>query len=107
MMDIWRRLRQGGTLSPAIRQAIEETYAERGVRALAALDEGRVKKYLDFFVVVGQTGEYVVEDDFCTCRDFTFRGKMCWHILAVKIALIVGGYEEYSLWYQDTWSRSE
>jgi predicted nucleic acid-binding Zn finger protein len=105
MKEIWQRLGQEGRLTPEMRRAIATAYGERGMRALAAVDECRVKKYLDFFVVVGRTDEYVVEDDFCTCSDFSFRGRQCWHILAVRIARLTGRYEEYALWYQDSWTK--
>jgi len=54
---------------------------------------------------VGHSDEYIVEDDFCTCSDFLFRGRECWHILAVRIAERTGVYESYDLWYQDVWKR--
>jgi predicted nucleic acid-binding Zn finger protein len=104
MTDLWRRLGQEGSLTPELRKMIGRIYGDRGRRAIAAADECRVKKYLDFYVVVGRTDEYIVEEDFCTCSDFTFRGKECWHILAVKIARLTGRYEEYPLWYQDGWT---
>ena len=47
--------------------------------------------YLDFYVVEGGSGEYIVEEVFRTCSDFIFRGGSCWHILAVKIARCTGG----------------
>ena len=67
-----------------------------------------MKRYLDFFVVVGTSDEYVVEDEFCSCSDALFRrGGECAHVLAVRIAILTGGYEEFPLWYQDTWKRPE
>ncbi len=98
------RLREEGMLTPAIRQEITGVFGDRGRKALAAIDEKRVKKYRDFFVVVGTTGEYIVEEDFCSCRDFIFRKGRCWHVLAVAIASLTGNYEVYDLWYMDTWS---
>jgi len=105
MKDFWERLREKGRLTPEARRRIEEAFGERGRKALRAVDEGRVKRYLDFFVVVGQSDEYVVEEDFCTCSDFVYRSRHCWHILAVRIAEATGEYEKYPLWYQDTWSK--
>ncbi|MDD1717561.1 MAG: SWIM zinc finger family protein [Methanoregulaceae archaeon] len=87
--------------SPAEREEIIRKYGDRGARALDAVTEGRVKKYRDFFVVVGRSDEYVVEDEFCTCRDSVFRGGGCSHILAVRIARERGAYEEIDLWYLD------
>ena len=103
MNGIWKKIEQDRVLTPEFRACIEHAYGDRGRKALAAVDEKRVKSYLDFFVVVGHSDEYVVEDDFCTCNDFLFRGRECWHILAVRIARRVGLYESYNLWYQDMW----
>lgn len=98
------RLREEGGLTPEIRHEIVCALGDRGRKALAAIDEGRVKKYRDFFVVVGATDEYIVEEDVCSCRDFIFRKGRCWHVLAVAIASLTGDYEEFDLWYTDTWS---
>jgi predicted nucleic acid-binding Zn finger protein len=98
------RLREGAGLTPGIREEIVCALGDRGRKALAAIDEKRVKKYRDFFVVVGTTDEYVVEEDFCSCRDFIFRKGRCWHVLAVAVASLTGNYEEIDLWYMDSWS---
>ncbi|HNQ33901.1 MAG TPA: SWIM zinc finger family protein [Methanoculleus sp.] len=105
MSGIWQKMERGGVLTPEFRACIEQAYGERGKKALMAVDSGQVKRYLDFFVVVGHSDEYIVEDDFCTCSDFLFRGRECWHILAVRIAERTGVYESYDLWYQDVWKR--
>lgn len=103
MSGIWQKMEQDKRLTPEFRTCIEHAYGERGRKALAAVDAGQVKRYRDFFVVVGRSAEYVVEGDFCTCSDFLFRGRECWHILAVRIAERTGLYESYDLWYQDDW----
>lgn len=97
-------LRSEQTLSPPLREEIIRIFGNRGKKALKAIDESRIKKYRDFFVVVGTSDEYIVEDEFCTCPDFSFRGGRCWHVLAVRIASLTGDYEEIDLWYQDGWS---
>ena len=76
-------------------------YGERGIKAIQACRDGKVEKYLDFYVVHGVTGTYVVEDDFCTCSDFLFRGNECWHILAVKYARSSGLCIKRDGWYQE------
>ncbi len=90
-------------LDPFIREEIRKTFGRRGIKALAAIDEKDVKKYLDFFVVSGATSEYVIDEDFCTCGDFLFRGKECWHLLAVRLAVASGSFERVDAWYQDEW----
>ncbi|HPZ33241.1 MAG TPA: SWIM zinc finger family protein [Methanoculleus sp.] len=103
MSDVWQEIEREGALTPELRTCIERAYGERGRKALVAVEEGQVKRYRDFFIVVGRSSEYVVESDFCTCSDFLFRGRECWHILAVRIAERTGLYESYDIWYQDTW----
>ncbi len=103
MTSIWQAVERERALTPELRACIVRLYGERGKKALAALDQRRVKRYRDFFVVVGRSDEYVVEGDFCTCSDFLFRGRVCWHMLAVRIAERTGLYEAYDLWYQDIW----
>jgi len=98
---IWQRLAEQKALDPAIRGEIEAVFGSRGKKALAAIDDGKVVKYLDFFVVEGRTSNYIVEDDFCTCSDFLYRGRTCWHLFAVRIALATGTYRSVERWYQD------
>ncbi|MDD1676037.1 MAG: SWIM zinc finger family protein [Methanomicrobiales archaeon] len=89
----------GAGLTPDLKDALIRTYGDRGKKALKAVEEKRVKKYCDFFVVVGYSDEYVVDEDFCTCGDFLYRGRECIHIIAVRTALITGCYERYDSWY--------
>lgn len=102
MNDIWELLRGRHELDAEIRKEIEDTFGRKGKLALDAIDTGRIKKYLDFFVVEGKTAAYIVEDDFCTCGDFLYRGRACWHLLAVRIATMTGQFESVDRWYQDT-----
>jgi predicted nucleic acid-binding Zn finger protein len=102
--EIFYHLRTEKRLTPAIRQEILDGFGDRGRKALKAIDEKRVKKYRDFFVVVGATDEYIVDEDFCSCPDFIFRKGRCWHVLAAALASITGDYEKVDLWYMDTWS---
>jgi predicted nucleic acid-binding Zn finger protein len=105
MSDLWQRLAQKKVLDASLRLEIEEILGARGKKALAALDAGKITRYLDFFVVEGRTAEYVVEEDFCTCGDFLYRNRTCWHLLAVRIAEETGMYRHIDTWYQDTWKK--
>ena len=100
MTDLWQRLNEQKALDDTLRKEIEEQFGTRGKKALATLDAKKIKKYLDFFVVQGRTA-YIIDDDFCTCRDFLYRGRPCAHILAVRIAESTGLYEPVDSWYQD------
>jgi len=103
MKGVFTRISKKKELDPFIREEIRKTFGKRGIKALAAIDEKDVKKYLDFFVVSGATSEYVIDEDFCTCGDFLFRGKECWHLLAVRLAVASGSFERVDAWYQDEW----
>ncbi|MCX6693049.1 MAG: SWIM zinc finger family protein [Methanomicrobiales archaeon] len=92
-------------LTPDLRALIEEEFGERGQTALDAVDAKRVKRYLDFFVVIGRSDEYVVEDEFCTCRAAILGQRACWHVLAVAIAELTLTYIEVPLWYQETLNK--
>lgn len=104
MKDIFeRRLAEKKALDPDIREEIRTVFGKRGINALAAIDEQRVKRYLDFFVVEGATSEYIVDEDFCTCGDFLYRERECWHLLAVRLAAATDSYTRVDSWYQDRW----
>ena len=107
MSDLWHRIAEKNTLDLSLQEEIVATFGTRGKKALAAIDAGKVKKYLDFFVVEGRTSEYVVDEDFCTCQDFCYRGRTCWHLLAVRIALGADLVNRVDGWYQDRWIKPE
>lgn len=100
--ELWDALERDHALSIDLQEELLRIYGERGRKAIHAVDESRVKKYLDFFVVVGTSDEYVVEDEFCTCRAQVFRSGSCWHVLAARIADLTGQYEVVDEWYMET-----
>jgi predicted nucleic acid-binding Zn finger protein len=106
MNDIWQRISEKKTLDAPLRCEIERIFGSQGKKALVAIDTGRIRKYLDFFVVEGMTAEYIVEDDLCTCDDFLYRGRTCWHLLAVRIARETGTFIRVDGWYQDRWTTT-
>ena len=101
MSTFWQRLEAKKALDADLCRECEEAFGSRGKKALDAIDGGKIKKYLDFFVVEGRTASYIVEEDFCTCGDFLYRGRTCWHLLAVRIARLTGKFEVVESWYQD------
>ena len=106
MSDLWHRIKEKHVLDITLREEIVATFGDRGKKALAAIDAGKVKQYRDFLVVEGRTAEYVVDEDFCTCRDFLYRGTTCWHLLAVRIAMGANLVKLVDGWYQDRWNIS-
>ena len=78
---------------------LSKAFGPRLSRALEALREGRVKKYVFkpsgrvVWVVVGREREYIIMPtvDYCSCDDFYFRvidGKahLCYHLIAQRLA---------------------
>ena len=105
MSDLWHLNKEKHVLDITLREEIVAAFGTRGKKALAAIDAGKVKKYLDLFVVEGRTAEYVVDEDFCTCRDFLYRNRTCWHLLAVRIAMGADLVKQVDGWYQERWNR--
>lgn len=107
-VDRWKdNLDERGALTPAIVEEITRYHGDRGRRAIEAVAEGRVKRYLDFTVVVGHGDEYIVEADGCTCKDSEYNldssdpTDLCWHVLAVAIARRTDQVDEHDMWYSD------
>ncbi|MDO5843591.1 MAG: hypothetical protein Q4Q53_00380 [Methanocorpusculum sp.] len=98
MINPFQILKTEGCLNEKVSEAFISTYGRRASEAIEAVKENRVKKYNDYFVVVGNSNEYCVDGDFCSC-EAGFYKKECWHTLAVRIAQALGLYEEYNLWY--------
>jgi Uncharacterized metal-binding protein len=98
-------LQAAGSLSEELEQRIVREYGNRGRKAVELVQAGRVRRYHDFFVVEGKEDLYVVEGDFCTCRDYLYRlsrnGGLCYHSLAVRIAEATGQYTRVDEWYSD------
>ena len=80
-------------------------YGKRFVRALRAVEEGRVKRYhfrpsdTTKWIVHGDTRAYLLSPEvFCTCRSFYQSAviareiDMCYHMLAQRIAAIRSQY---------------
>ncbi len=76
-----------------------DLFGQRFTKALEALKENRVKKYVFkpsnrvVWIVIGRERDYLVmaEAEFCTCDDFYFRVldkkvHLCYHLIAQKIA---------------------
>jgi predicted nucleic acid-binding Zn finger protein len=83
-----------------------DLFGQRFTKALEALKENRVKKYVFkpsnrvVWIVVGRERDYLImpEAEFCTCDDFYFRVldkkvHLCYHLIAQKIARNLGWFE--------------
>jgi predicted nucleic acid-binding Zn finger protein len=100
-------LRQAGRLTPSAVEQIGAIHGERGLTAIEAVSDGRVKQYQDFTVVVGHDDEYIIEEAACTCKDSQYNldrtdpSQRCWHVLAVEIAEAIDAVDHHEMWYSD------
>lgn len=74
-------------------------FGQRFIKALEAVQEKRVKKYIFepsnriVWIVIGKNRDYLIMPaaDFCTCDDFYFRVMdrqihLCYHLIAQKLS---------------------
>ena len=105
---ICREAKAAGKLSGENLTELYELFGQRFTKALEAVKEGRVKKYIFHpsgrivWIVVGRERDYLImpEAEFCTCDDFYFRVldkkvHMCYHLLTQKIAQNLGWFEVF------------
>jgi len=105
---ICREAKTAGKLSGENLTDLYELFGQRFTKALGAVKEGRVKKYIFHpsdrvvWIVVGRERDYLImpEAEFCTCDDFYFRVldrkvHMCYHVLTQKIAQNLGWFEVF------------
>lgn len=102
------KAKAAGKLSGDNLNQLYELFGQRFTKALDAVTEGRVKKYIFkpsgriVWIVVGRERDYLImpEAEFCTCDDFYFRVldkkvHMCYHLLTQKIAQNLGWFKTY------------
>ncbi len=95
-----------GKLSGKNLTELYDLFGQRFTKALEALKENRVKKYIfkpsnrTIWIVIGRERDYLImpEAEFCTCDDFYFRVldkkiHLCYHLIAQKIARNLGWFE--------------
>ena len=105
---ICREAKAQGKLSGKNLTDLYELFGQRFTKALEALKENRVKKYVfrpsvrTVWIVVGRERDYLLmpEAEFCTCDDFYFRVldrkiHLCYHLIAEKIARNLGWFETF------------
>jgi predicted nucleic acid-binding Zn finger protein len=103
---ICREAKRAGKLSGKNLTELYELFGQRFTKALNALKENRVKKYVfkpsgrTVWIVIGRERDYLImpEAEFCMCDDFYFRVldkkiHLCYHLIAQKIARNLGWYE--------------
>jgi len=101
-----KELERKGVLSESLLERFALKYGKLFWRAIKAVEEKRILKYVFepsgkyLWIVIGKTRKYLVIPDFyCSCDDFYFnvvtrrKRQLCYHILARRIAEILGLYE--------------
>lgn len=102
---ICKEAKVDGKLTGKSLTRLYEAFGQRFAKAFEAIKENRVKKYTFIpsgrvvWIVVGKERDYLIMPDaeFCTCDDFYFRVldkkvHLCYHLIAQKIAKILGWY---------------
>ena len=103
---ICREAKAENRLSGKNLTALYELFGQRFTKALDALKENRVKKYVfepsgrKVWIVIGRERDYLIMPaaEFCMCDDFYFRVldkkiHLCYHLIAQKIARNLAWYE--------------
>ena len=103
---ICRDAKSDGKLSGKSLTVLYDLFGQRFTKALEALKENRVKKYVfkpsnrTVWIVIGRERDYLLmpEAEFCTCDDFYFRVldrkiHLCYHLIAQKISRNLGWFE--------------
>ena len=106
---ICRKAKSEDKLSGKNLSDLYDLFGRRFTKALEALKENRVKKYVFkpsnrlVWIVVGRERDYLLmpEAEFCTCDDFYFRvldkkAHLCYHLIAQKIARNLGWFDVIS-----------
>jgi len=101
---VCKEIQEKGKITDAHISKFSSTFGQRSEKALEALRERRVKKYVFkpsgriVWIVVGKEKEYLVMPaaEYCTCDDFYFQfhqGHLCYHIIAQKLAEATGKFD--------------
>lgn len=107
-LDALEKVRRNKCISGEELEALAEELGERFWRALKAVAERKVKKYVFdpsrrvFWVVVGRKKDYLVISNFyCSCEDFYLNVVIrkstftCYHLLAKQLAEALEVYDVY------------
>lgn len=88
---------------------LQGTFGRRLEKAMEALKDRRIKKYIFqpsgriIWIVVGRTRDYLVMPsiNYCSCADFYYQfdhGHICYHIVAQRLA---DATEQFDLFQED------
>ena len=97
-------VRLQGTISNEHVNTLITKFGQRVNKALEALGESRIKKYVFqpsgriVWIVVGKERDYLImpAGGYCSCDDFYYQfdhGHLCYHIMAQKLAESLGRFD--------------
>lgn len=105
--EVCNEVKVNGSLTEKHINQLSEALGQRFIKALEAVKEERVKKYVFspsnriVWIVVGREREYQIMPaaGFCSCDDFYFRVmdrevNICYHLIAQKIAENLEQYDK-------------
>ena len=102
--SICQTIRVEGDVSDSHVAELVDKFGQRADKALEALNESRIKKYVFqpsgriVWIVVGKERDYLVMPSigYCSCDDFYYQfdhGHVCYHIIAQKLAEATGRFD--------------
>jgi len=102
--SICQTIRVEGDVSDSHVAELADRFGQRADKALEALNESRIKKYVFqpsgriVWIVVGKERDYLVMPSigYCSCDDFYYQfdhGHVCYHIIAQKLAEATGRFD--------------
>jgi len=98
-MELFKRIKKGGSLTKDLKKAIIDVYGSRGKKALEVIRWRRVMKRDNRWFVRGKSDEYEIVQAYCTCRDYVLNivtekvdVDMCYHALAKKICELLDAH---------------
>jgi len=106
LSGICQMIRAEGDVSDVHVSWLEAKFGQRVHKALEALNESRIKKYVFqpsgrvVWIVVGKERDYLIMPsiDYCSCDDFYYQfdhGHVCYHIIAQKLAEATGRFDRF------------
>ena len=110
LKELLSEIREIGYIKDQQRYTLSKMYGERQKRALKAVEEGRVKKYVFkpsdrvVWIIVGTERDYqtIPSVNYCICDDFYFHVishevGLCYHLLAQMLAESLGNFELFTV----------
>lgn len=109
LKELLSDIKEIGYITDQQRHMLRKMYGERQKRALKAVEEGRVKKYVFkpsgrvVWIIVGTERDYqtISSINYCICDDFYFHVishevGLCYHLLAQMLAEALGKFELFT-----------